>query len=133
MVRNLALPVVLAALLVGPTMSQAATPTANAAPVQLAAGSDFSSEKDSYVAKAKSELQEWRDKLDRFGDKAGAKSQQVGDTAKADLQAAWAKTEEEGRRLQSASADGWDKAKSAFEEATQHLKDTWHRIHPEDE
>lgn len=86
------------------------------------ADSDFARKKDEYVQSAKREMQEWGDKIEH-----------AGGHAERDVNRAWTKTKDASRRLQTASADRWDRAKAGFESAMQDLKDRWHKIHPEDE
>jgi hypothetical protein len=70
-------------------------------------------------------MQEWQRKLHDFSEKAKANGQKAGKAAENGLTAAWAKTEAEARRLQSASADGWESAKSSYEKASHELADAW--------
>jgi len=100
--------------------------------IQLAAGSTSTDDRGSYVQRAQSEMQEWKKKVHDFSEKAEAKGKQAGNTAEEDLNKAWAKTEAASHRLQEAGADGWDSAKSAFEGASNELKQAWHKVHPED-
>ena len=128
-----------AVLLSAPAM--AATFTANQAPqrmpqaagIQLADDSDFGAKKDDYLHRAGDEMREWQQKLHDFGEKAEASGHAAKTKAKADLQLAWNETQEKWNGLQGAGADGWDRAKHAFENATAELKAKWHRVHPEDE
>jgi hypothetical protein len=90
--------------------------------IRPVAESDFATKKDEYMRGAKREMDEWGDKLHRAGDHAGK-----------DVDQAWSNTKDAARRLQSASADQWDRAKHGFENSMQGLKDRWHKIHPEDE
>jgi len=116
-----------------PAAGQSTAPRASGAPTQLSAESDFGAKKDEYVRRSKAEMEEWRLKIHDFGETAEAKGHEASADAKAGLQTAWEKTEAESRKLETASADGWDNAKSSFEHASQDLKDRWHRIHPEGE
>ena len=77
-------------------------------------------------------MEEWRQKLRDFSERAKAKGQKEGDAAENDLNAAWIKTEAELQKLQAASAEDWDGAKASFEKASRELADAWNRIRPED-
>jgi hypothetical protein len=90
--------------------------------VRVATDGDFATKKDEYMRGVKREMSEWNAKLHRKGEHA-----------ERDVDQAWTKTKEAAQRLQTASADRWDRAKHGFEDAMQGLKDRWHRIHPEDE
>jgi hypothetical protein len=48
------------------------------------------------------------------------------------LNAAWTKADAEQRKPQSASAEGWESAKTSFERASHDLKDVWDKIRPDD-
>ena len=115
-----------------PLYGQTFSPYASGKPLQLVAQGSFSAKKDEYVQRSKAELLEWQEKLKSFGETVDAKGQQATAATKAGLQQAWAKTELESRKLETASADGWESAKSSFERASQNLKDTWHKVHPEE-
>jgi hypothetical protein len=101
------------------------------APVRVAADTESTASRSSYRARARDEVQEWQRKLHEFSGQAKAKSQTASNSAGNELDAAWHKTEAASHRLQTASADGWDSAKTTFESASRELADTWHRIHPE--
>ena len=99
--------------------------------VQLAATDP--ADKDSYLKRAQAEMQEWKQKLHKVGEKSEAKGHEVSAESKAELNKAWSRTESAGRKLKTASADTWQSAKNSYERASQHLRDTWHKVHPEDE
>lgn len=102
------------------------------APVRLAADTASTTDRDTYMQRAKDELQEWQRKLHDFGEQAKAKGQTTSNSSGDELNEAWSKTEAASHRLQTASADGWESAKISFEKASQNLADAWHKIHPED-
>jgi Skp family chaperone for outer membrane proteins len=122
-------------ILVGPltlAVSAGAQPVfASNPPVRLAAVSDASADRDSYTRKAHDKIEDWQKKLHEFNVKAEAEGKEADQTAKADLNEAWRKTEAASRKLQVAGAEGWDVAKADYEKASQDLADTWHKIHPE--
>ena len=101
--------------------------------IQLAADSDSSSDRSSYMERVKNEMQEWQRKLHASGEQVEAKGQSASNSAQNELNEAWNKTEAASHRLQTASADGWDSAKASFEEASNKLAAAWHKIHPDDD
>jgi len=106
--------------------------TPSNAPVRLAADTASTADRDTYMQRAKVELQEWQRKVHDFGEQAKAKGQTASDSTGNELNEAWSKTEAASHRLQTASADGWDSAKISFEKASHNLADAWHKVHPED-
>jgi hypothetical protein len=98
------------------------------APVRLAANGDSTVDRDTYLQKARDEMQEWRRKLHDFSAKAEANGKEAGNAAKTDLNKAWTKTEAASRKLQTAGAEGWDSAKASFEKASRELADVWDKI-----
>jgi hypothetical protein len=116
-----------------PAAGQPMSLHASGAPIRLVAEGDFGAKKDEYVQRSKSEMREWQRKMHDAGETAEAKGHEASAATKSALHDAWAKTETESRKLETASADGWDSAKRSFEKASQNLKDTWHKIHPDDE
>lgn len=109
-----------------------APPLATVAPLQLAASDDFAARKDAYIQKFGSEMDEWRDKVHGAGESAEAKGHEVSASAKAHFNRTWAATERNWQKLQTESAEGWNKTKRAFERSTADLREQWHKIHPED-
>jgi hypothetical protein len=101
-------------------------------PVRLAADTPTATDRDSYMQRAKDEMQEWQRKLHDFGEQGKAKGQTASNATGDELNEAWNKTEAASHKLQTASADGWESAKTTFEKASHNLADTWHRIHPEE-
>jgi hypothetical protein len=102
------------------------------APVRLAADTASTTDHDTYMQRAKDELQEWQRKLHDFSEQAKAKGQTASDSTGNELNEAWNKTEAASHRLQTASADGWENAKISFEKASNNLADAWHKVHPEE-
>jgi hypothetical protein len=115
-----------------PAVGQTFSPYATGKPLQLVAEGSLGAKKDEYLQKSKAEMQEWQQKMKDFGEKAEVKGQDGAATTKSGLQQAWAKTKTESRKLETASAEGWESAKSSFEKASQNLKDSWHKTHPEE-
>ena len=78
-----------------------------------------------YLQRVQGEMDGWRLKLHGMADQAEATGQDTATAAKADLRDAWSKTDADARNLQTASAAGWDDAKSSFEQASQDLQHAW--------
>ena len=110
-----------------------APPLVTDAPLQLAASDDFAARKDAYLQKSRSEMDEWRDKIHGAGESVEAKGHEMSASAKAHFNRTWAATERYWQKLQTESAEGWNKTKSAYERSTTDLRKQWHKIHPEDE
>jgi Skp family chaperone for outer membrane proteins len=119
-------------LLVGALLPAAGQSLQTVAPVQIAAGGDSTADRETYAQRARDEVAEWQKKLHDLSEKAEAKGAQVGNAVEDDLNKAWTKTEAASRRLQTAGAEGWESAKTSFENASHELTETWHRIHPEE-
>ena len=97
-----------------------------AAQVQMAeASSSAAVERGAYTQKAREEMQQWRVKLDQFGESAKAGSNDARKAASQDLDAAWAKTKEASARLETAGEADWEMAKVSFKNASDALTATW--------
>jgi hypothetical protein len=113
-----------------------ALPAAAAAPVsaepqsQSVADNDTTTGRATYTQQAHGDMQAWQHKLHGFGVDAKAKGREAGNAAGNDLKAAWHKTQEESRNLQTASAEGWASAKASYEKSTHELADAWDRNRP---
>jgi hypothetical protein len=116
-----------------PATAQTVSPQATGAPVQLTAHWAFAVKKDDYVQRSRDEMREWQTKLADAGETVSTRGGEAGAAGMNGLRKAWARAEAESRKLELASADGWDRAMSSFEKASRNLKDAWQRIHPENE
>jgi hypothetical protein len=116
--------------LIGALPAAAAPPLSADPQSQSAAGNDATTGRATYTQQARSDMQEWQQKLRNFGVDAKARGQEAGNAAGNGLNAAWSKTQEESRNLQTASAEGWASAKASYEKATHELADAWHRNRP---
>ena len=129
--------ILFASVIIGPLMLCGALPAAagqsisSDRPIQLAAGGDLTADRDAYTQKARDAMHEWQQKLHDFSEKAKAKGQEEGKAAENELKAAWTKAEAEQRKLETASAEGWESAKTSFEKAFHDLKEVWDKIRPE--
>jgi hypothetical protein len=130
--------ILFASIVIGPLMLFGALPAAagqsisSSTPIQLAAGGDSTADRDTYTQKARDAMHEWQQKLHDFSEKAKAKGQEEGKAAENELNAAWIKAEAEQHKLETASAEGWESAKTSFEKASHDLKEVWDKIRPDD-
>lgn len=99
-----------------PAAGQPAAPSTVASPA---------SDRGAYLQRVQAEMDGWRLKMSGMADQAEATGQETATAAKSDLRAAWSRTEEGARNLQTASAAGWNDAKSSFERASQDLQQAW--------
>jgi hypothetical protein len=117
-------------ILVGALSVAAAQPVSSAPQIQSTAGSDATTNRGTYTQRAQGDMREWQQKLRAFSEKAKAKGEKAGNMADNDLNAAWTKTQEEARKLQTASAEGWASARISYERASHELADVWDRSRP---
>ncbi len=78
-----------------------------------------------YLQRVQAAMDGWRLKLHGMADQTEATGQETATAARSDLRAAWSRTEADARSLQTASAAGWDDAKSSFEHASEELQHAW--------
>ncbi|PKU23022.1 hypothetical protein [Telmatospirillum siberiense] len=121
-------------LLIGGTAADAGTSVfpIESAPVKIAARADSSADREGFVQRARERTAEWQQKLQILNDKAAANGSAAGTAAEEDLHKAWIKIEAASHRLEDASDEEWQDAKTAFETASHELADTWHRRYPAD-
>jgi uncharacterized membrane protein len=96
--------------------------------VELAEADSASADRDSYAQKARAEVQEWRDEIDRFGERAKVRSAQAWKTASEDLNATWIKTREASDKLQKAGEAGWSSARDSYRKAVDELAAKWTKV-----
>jgi len=132
---NIMTVLVVGAPLVGlPIVAQdPALPGVTNAPLQLIEDNDFAARKDTYLQKSRTEMEEWRNKIHNAGERAEAKGHEANASAKARFNRAWTATERQWRKLQTESAESWDRTRRAYERMTADLRAQWHKIHPEDQ
>jgi hypothetical protein len=124
----------IALILVGPLLLGGVLPAAAGqsisadTPVRMAASGDSTADRDTYTQRARDDVQEWQRRLHDFSEKAKTDGQKDAAAAEHDLNEAWTKTEAEAHKLQTASAEDWERAKISYEKASQELADAWHRI-----
>ena len=119
--------ILFALIVIGPLVLYGALPAAagrsisSNTPIQLAAGGGPTADRDSQ--KARNAMQDMWQKLHDFGKRAKAKGQEEGNAAGNQLKAAWTKADTEEHKLETASAEGWESAKTSSEKASRDLKE----------
>jgi hypothetical protein len=101
---------------------------ASGTPVQLAASSDPTAERESVAQKARADLQNWQKKLSDFGNWTESQGKKDSAAAIRDLNEAWVNADREAHKLQDAGAADWASAKVAYDKAAGELADRWHRL-----
>ena len=102
-----------------------------AAQVKMAEADASAADRATYAQKARADLQEWRVKLDQFGESAKADSGAARKTASEDLNKAWTKAKDASARLETAGAADWESAKASFKKATDELAAMWAKVRAE--
>ena len=126
--------ILFALIVIGPLMLYGALPAAagqsisSDTPIRLAAGGGPTANRDTYSQKARDAMQDWWQKLHDFGERAKARGQEEGNAAGNELKAAWTKADTEEHKLETASAEGWESAKTSFEKASHDLEELWDKI-----
>ena len=115
-------------VLVGALAPTAGQPLSSSIPVQLAAGTDSTVDRDSYAQKVEDEMREWRQKRHDFDETAETKGKEINKAAANDLSNTGTKTEAALGQLKTASAEGWESAKSPFEKADREQADSSNRF-----
>ena len=132
--KEVAVKTVIAAIVAGPltligVLPAAAGPsTSSDTSMRMAAGSDSTPDRDTYTQRARDDLQEWQRRVHDFSEKAKTNGQKDAAAAQHDLNEAWTKTEAAAHKLQTASAEEWERAKASYEKASHDLADAWRRI-----
>jgi hypothetical protein len=125
------------AIILGPLMVIGALPAASqsglgsGASVRLATARDSTAGRETYIQKARDDMQEWQRKLHAFDEKVQAKAVQAHTTAGDDLNKAWTQAEAASRRLETAGSEDWENAKTSFKRASHKLDLAWRKIDPE--
>ena len=100
--------------------------------VQTTTSADSTPYQATYLQRARVDMQVWHQKLQDFSERTAAEAKRDGNAADNQLKIAWAKTQVEAEKLQTASADGWESAKISFEKASRERSDAWDKIRPQD-
>lgn len=136
MKRTLILPLLTAVSLLGGYTFAAAYPPKPAVDgnfrfIADSQGTDSSAEHQEYIDKARKDIHVWRQRANEWADDAKAKAAQGGEDAHRALDSAWTDVKVKWQKLQAATPEAWDKTRAAFEEASQRMKDTWRKYHPQ--
>ncbi len=110
---------------VAPSSSQRATLSA----IHLVAATD-STDRQTYVRKKNSGMEEWRSKIDHFNARMEANATAADQAASREIKGAWSHVEQASSALDLVGEDGWTNAKVAYERASRDLKATWARVGP---
>jgi len=106
-------------------LALAAMSPAAGQPIPPAAGPSIPSDRDTCLQRVDAEMDGWRMKLHGMREKAVATVQETATAAEADLRSAWDQTKADAGVLRTATAAGWEDAKSSFERASQNLSRAW--------
>jgi hypothetical protein len=111
-----------------PAAGQSAQPTPPTASSRLAGVADWRAERDSYVQKARDDVQAWQQKLQDVRRKARAKNSEENIKARNDFNAAWTEADDAFRKLQIVGAEDWQGAKTSYNKASLKLAAIWQKI-----
>jgi len=109
-----------------PAAAQSIQPTPSASSAQMASVS--TADRESYVQKAREEMQQWQLKLQDLSEKARTKATEANIAAQKDFNQAWTEADTASQKLETASAADWESAKSSFNKASQKLAAVWQKI-----
>ncbi len=99
-----------------PAMAFGHAPATSPHTTLILAADDFTQKKAEYQEKAKRQMDEWGQKMNEAAEKAKENSKRISAQAQQELDRAWADTKAQWAKLQQASADGWDRARTAYEQ-----------------
>jgi hypothetical protein len=111
-----------------PASSQSIQPTQPAASSRMAAVADWKTERDTYVQKARDEVQAWQRKLHDIREKAKTRNSEASIAAQNDFNTAWTETEDAFHKLETVGAEDWQGAKMSFNKASHKLAAIWEKI-----
>lgn len=119
----------------GPLTAMAVERTPSAAPHALVVrvDDDFSHKRQEYQERAQRQMDEWGQKINRAAESAKENGKRLTDDAQSELDHAWADTKEQWSKLQQASADGWERTRTAYEQASRKMRDEWNKFHPDND
>jgi hypothetical protein len=96
----------------------------------VAAATDWKAERDSYVQKARDEVQEWQRTQHDFREKTRTSEANI--TTRKHFNTAWTEVEDASRKLETAGAEDWESAKVSFHNASRKLAAVWEKIKSQD-
>jgi hypothetical protein len=91
---------------------------------------DDDTDRSTFTRQAQDDMHQWQRKVHDFGRQAKTAGQQGASSAKHDLDDAFGKAKVAADRLRTVGAEGWSGAKTAYQNASHDLTDTWNRIKP---
>jgi hypothetical protein len=101
--------------------------------LQVADNDDFTTHKDAYLQTTRKQMTKWRKKMDNAGEQAEAEGHEASADVREHLKRTWRATEQDWQKLETESAEGWEKTKTAYKRSTAELRVQWHKLHPEDQ
>jgi hypothetical protein len=111
-----------------PAAGQSIHPTQPTASFRVAAVADWKAERDTYIQKARDEVQEWQRKLHDLREKTKTRNSEASITARNDFNTAWIETEDAFHKLETVGAEDWESAKTSYNKASQKLATIWEKI-----
>jgi hypothetical protein len=120
---------VLAGILLAMSPSAAAQSRLTGQPViETIAPGETGSTQETYRARVRDEMAEWRAKMQAFDIQAEASGKRQAIAAEVGLHSAWHSTEIEARNLQAATELNWEHTKKSYETASAGLRTAWNRV-----
>jgi len=95
--------------------------------------SGFTQKRQEYQERAQRQMDEWGHKMSAATESAKENGKELAADAQAELDHAWSDTKEQWAKLQQASADGWERARTAYERASRKMRDEWSKFHGEED
>ena len=111
-----------------PAASQSIQPPQSAASFRMAAVADWKTERDTYVQKAREEVQAWQQKSHDLREKTKTRNSEASTTAQNDFNTAWTETEDAFHKLETVGAEDWESAKTSYNKASLKLAAIWEKI-----
>jgi hypothetical protein len=111
-----------------PAAGQSTQSPQSVASSRVAAATDWKTEREAYVRKARDEVQEWQRKLHDFSEKTRTKTSEGSITAKNDFNTAWTEADDAFHKLETVGAEDWESAKTSYNKASQKLVAIWQKI-----
>jgi hypothetical protein len=113
-----------------PAAGQSIQPTQPAASSGVAAAADWKAERDTYLQKARDEVQEWQRRQHDFREKT--RNSEANIKTRKHFYTAWTEVENASRKLETVGAEDWESAKVSFHKASQRLAAVWEKIKSQD-
>jgi hypothetical protein len=104
-----------------PAAGQSIQPPQPAGSYRMAAVADSKSERDTYIQKARDEVQEWQRKVHDLREKTKTRNSEANITAQNNFNTAWTEIEDALHKLETVGTEDWESAKISFNKASQKL------------